>query len=137
MAPNQKPEFLAEMWGRVVCSTRDQSSSAGTEFSHSTGLHAEVFRLDIHDCASGLDILGQFIRNVMAKAFLAGKTFRVQAYDSGQLRNSNELFPGQIANPCAPSNRQYVVLAKTSETDRALNYMRFLFLWTARTLNWK
>ena len=125
------------MWSRVIRATRDEGSSAGTEFSHSTGLHAEVFRLDINDCASGLDILAQFIRNVMAKAFLAGKALRVQAYDSSQLRNPNELFPGQIADPCAPSNRQYVVLAKTSETDRTLNNVRFLFLWTARTLDWK
>jgi hypothetical protein len=32
---------------------------------------------------------------------------------------------------------QYVVLAKASETDRPLNYMGFLFLWTGRTLDWK
>jgi hypothetical protein len=136
VAPNQKPEFLAEMWGRVVCSTRDQSSSAGTEFSHSEGLHAVVFRLDIQDCAPGLNIFSQLFA-MSTQAFLAGKTFRVQAHNSGQLGNSDQLFSGQIADPCAPPNWQYVVLAKTSETDRPLNYMRSLFVWTGRTLDWK
>ena len=75
MPSNEKAEFLAEMRSRVICSTRDQSSRAGTEFSHSTGLHAEVFRLDIYDYSPGVHVLGQFIRNIVAQAFLAGKTF--------------------------------------------------------------
>jgi hypothetical protein len=85
-----------------------------------------------------MDILGQFIRNIMAQAVLVGKTFRVQAHDSGQLGNPDQLFSGQIANPGTCSNWQSTWCSQSPvKRIGALNYMRFLFLWTGRTLDWE
>jgi len=75
-------------------SARPSSSGTRAQFTYTARLSAEVLSFDVHGHTTRFHILRQFIRNIVAKAFLAGKALRVDSGNPSQFGDANQVVGG-------------------------------------------
>ena len=74
-------------------------------------LDLEVLSFNVHSHTTRFHIIRQFIRNVVAHAFLAAKALRVEPGNPREFGDSNQVVGGQIPDPHTPTDWQNMVFA--------------------------
>ena len=111
MPINHEAELVAQQRILVVVPSHDQSSGVRARFTYAARLSAEVFSFNVDCHTARFDIIREFVRNVVAQAFLAGEALRIEPGNSRKLGNPDQLFGGQIPDPRISTDRQNVVFA--------------------------
>jgi hypothetical protein len=92
--PYEAHLLLSSCKARSARPSINQSSGTRAQFTYTARLSAEVLSFDVHGHTTRFHILRQFIRNIVAKAFLAGKALRVDSGNPSQFGDANQVVGG-------------------------------------------
>src|SRR6516162_9404542 len=102
LSTNHEAKLLAEQRVIVVGATHHQSSGTRAQFTYTARLSTEVLSFDVHAHTTRFHILRQFIRNIVAQAFLASEPLRVDSGNPCEFGDSNQVLGGQIPTHTLP-----------------------------------